>query len=74
MHAWPEIEWDNAPRLYEAGVTFTEDDLRVYIHRSGQDWVRLKTPAMIRQLRTVKRDPKREPKRESSILSSSDDD
>ena len=74
MYAWPEIEWDNAPRLYETGVTFTEDDLRVYIHRNGQDWVRLKTPAMIRQLRTVKRDLKREPKRESSIPSSSDQD
>jgi hypothetical protein len=67
-HGWPEIEWDNTPRLYDTGVTFTEDDLRVYIHKNSKDFVQLKTPTVIRQLRSVKR----EPKRESSISSSSD--
>jgi hypothetical protein len=67
-HAWSEIELDTIPKLMEAGVTFTEDDLRVYIHKDGKDFVRLKTPAVIRQLRSVKR----ESKRESSISTSSD--
>ena len=71
-HAWSEIEWDKTPKLMEAGMTFTEDDLRVYIKKDGKDFVRLKTPAVIRQLRSVKREPKRESKRESSVSSSSD--
>jgi hypothetical protein len=71
-HAWSEIEWDKTPRLMEAGVTFTEDDLRVYIHKGGKDFVRLKTPAVIRQLRSVKRESKCESKRESSMSPSSD--
>ncbi|KAF3001200.1 hypothetical protein E8E13_000778 [Curvularia kusanoi] len=49
-HNWSEIKWNDHPRLTEVGVTFTEDDLRVYIQKGGKDYVLLKTPYIVRQL------------------------
>lgn len=53
---WSELgKPDAAPRLGAAGVTYTEDDFRVYIHGEGKTYVRLKTPSLVRQLQAVKR-------------------
>jgi hypothetical protein len=53
-HRWNElVEGDTAPKLEEPGVTFEEELLRVCIQKDGKKWIRLKTPAMVRQLREV---------------------
>jgi hypothetical protein len=50
-HQWNELfEGNTAPKREEPGVTFEEELLRVRIQKDGKKWIRLKTPAMVRQL------------------------
>ncbi|KAJ4987386.1 hypothetical protein SVAN01_07124 [Stagonosporopsis vannaccii] len=53
-YTWPELgKADIAPRVGDTGVTYTEDDFRIYIHEGGKTFVRLKTPSAIRRLRVL---------------------
>ena len=52
---WPELDAiDPAPKRGEAGVTVKMSGLRYTICKDGQEWVRLKTPALIRESRSEK--------------------
>ena len=54
---WPELGVeDTAPQIGGHGVKFWEDNLRVYIRKRGNLFIRLKTPAMVRHLRKIKED------------------
>ncbi|KAL1609240.1 hypothetical protein SLS59_001604 [Nothophoma quercina] len=54
---WPELDAeDTAPQIGGHGVKFSEDNLRVYIRKRGNLFIRLKTPAMVRHLRKIKED------------------
>jgi len=52
---WPELNaMDPVPKRGEAGVTVKMSGLRYTICKDGQEWVRLKTPAFIRESRSEK--------------------
>jgi hypothetical protein len=51
---WSELaDADTAPEIGDPGVTFFEGLLRVTIQKDGTTWTRLKTPAMVRELRIL---------------------
>jgi hypothetical protein len=54
---WSELDADDpAPKLGRVGVTVKKDSnpLRIRICKDVEEWSRLKTPAMVRQLRALK--------------------
>lgn len=52
---WPELQVKSfALKLKESGVTYKEEGVRLIVCENGKEQVHLKTPAIVRQLRTHK--------------------
>jgi hypothetical protein len=52
---WLELRTeDSAPKRGDSGVTTKMGSLKFHIRKDGQEWVRLMTPAMVRQLKAEK--------------------
>jgi hypothetical protein len=58
VHQWTELNTeDPAPPRNDPDVTVKMSELRLRIKKDGREWVRLKTPALIRQLQAEKQFP-----------------
>ncbi|KAF2831351.1 hypothetical protein CC86DRAFT_342108 [Ophiobolus disseminans] len=54
-HLWSDLDFvDPAPRIGSPGVTVEIGDLRYTVRKDGKEWARLKTPALIREMRLEK--------------------
>ncbi|KAF2132721.1 hypothetical protein P153DRAFT_393684 [Dothidotthia symphoricarpi CBS 119687] len=52
-YRWPELSAeDTAPKRSDRGVVVKDDGFRLCIRKGGKEWVRLKTPRMVREART----------------------